>query len=185
MPNPPSLSEALDFGAEDLARNRDGRISPKQRERLQRWGKAARQRALLIFFSAVLAASTAIFWGIRQQITPLLWLGIAIALLNAHFTGLAARYQLRLRADIYNDDSVITLEGMVTRVIQPIGRIRLRSVRIAGRNLPVSQPIFAVIQHEQSYRFYLTRASGYLLAAELLVSHQPPADSNFNNSAPR
>ncbi len=166
MAQPPSLAEALVFDATELAANRAGQLSPEQRERLLCWGLAAWRRALLIFFIAVLAASAAIFWGIRQDFTPLIWLGIAISLLNACFTGLAGRYQLRLRVDIYGDDSVIALEGEVSRVIQPVGRVRLRSLRVAGRNLPLSARAFAAIHHEQPYRLYLTRSTGYLLAAE-------------------
>ena len=171
MSPPPNLAEALEFDATELAANRAGQLSPRQRERLLHWGRTAWQRALLIFLIAVIAASAAIFWGIRQDFIPLIWLGIAISLLNACFTGLAGRYQLRLRVDIYGDDSVVALEGEVSRVIQPIGRVRLRSLRVAGRNLPLSERAFAAIHHQQPYRLYLTRSTSYLLAAEPLATN--------------
>lgn len=181
----PSLAEALEFDGATLDANRAGRLSSSQRERLAAWGRAALWRALLIFLALVALASACIFWGIRQGAPPLAWLGMLIALGNAYFTGLAGRYQMRLRQDIQRPESVTTISGEIARVIQPIGRIRLRGLRVAGRHLPLSKRAFAAFQHGRRYRLYLTRTTGYLLAAELLEAADSSLASKRNNSPPR
>ncbi len=163
-----ALASALDFDAEDLALNRAGQISPRQRQQLRNWGARARRRALIFFVVGILAASLAIFWGIRQDAAALTWLGIVIILINAAATGLAGRYQLRLRADSDGDASVLTLEGEVSRVIQPIGRLRLRYLRVAGRDFPIHARAFATFQSGETYRIHYCRQTGYLLTAEAL-----------------
>lgn len=163
-----SLSEALAFTPAELSANRKGQLSPQQGKCLQQWASAARKRAYIVNLCAILAASLSIFMGIRQDITPLIWLGIAIALINAYFTGLALRYQWRIKSNLSEECPVYSLEGEVSRIIHPIGRLHLRSIRVANRNLPVTDRTFTAFQHQKPYRLYLTRLTDYLLAAERL-----------------
>ena len=161
-----TLAQAIGFTPDDLAVNREGRLSEMQDYRL----RVRRQRAALsgvgLVFIGAFIASGFIFMGRQQSNGILTLLGIGVTLCNAAITGVFARYWLRLNADI-RGGKVNAISGNLVRVVKPVTRRVVNMlIRIDEVELLVSKDVFDAFEHEQRYTLYRTPYTGTLLSAE-------------------
>ncbi len=159
------LMEALNFDTDDLARNREGRLSARQLERLRQ----LRGRSVLIGMGIILligfAAALIVFLSQRNNSPILLLVGIGVTICNAALTGILARNWLRLNADIRAGE-VASVSGSVHHTIRVAGRVAQYLLRVDGIDITVSKPVFLAVAEGKPYRFYRAPASRVLLSAE-------------------
>ena len=168
MTTPPDsapLMSALNFTPEDLAANREGRLSEPQRERL----RAARRRTLRIGIASivvvVLLATTALYFGQVNEAGVLSFVGVALTICGAAVSGVLVRNWYRLTSDLERD-TVQTLAGTVEHTVRVSGRVANYILRIDGQELNVPKPVFLSLQNGGQYRLYRTPAAQVLLAGE-------------------
>jgi hypothetical protein len=164
---PLDLTQALDFTADDLAANREGRLSEAQRTRLQK----LRQRSALIGVGAVvglgLMATIILFLGQGNGSLILNLVGIGVTICNAALAGVLVRSWLRLSADI-NANAVQAISGTITHKLRVTGRSVTYILNVDGEELIVARPIFRAFDEGKGYRLYRTASSRLLLSAEAL-----------------
>jgi hypothetical protein len=162
---PLSLTEALDFTADDLAANREGRLSEAQRTRLQN----LRRRSSLIGVGTVVAlglmATIILFLGQRNDSLILSVVGIGVTICNAALAGGLLRGWLRTGADI-NTNAVQALNGTITHKLRVAGRSVTYILKVNEDELIVARPIFRAFEEGKPYRLYRTVNSHVLLSAE-------------------
>jgi hypothetical protein len=161
-----TLQQALNFTADDLLANREGRLSEMQEYRL----RVRRQRAALIGVALVLAgvfiATLFLFLAQRTSNSILTLVGIGVTLCNAALTGVFARHWMRLNADI-RGGTVLMTEGVLERVVKPVSRrVYNYVVRVGEVEIFVSKDTFDAFQHQQPYTLYRAPYTGTLLSAE-------------------
>lgn len=156
----------LHFDQEDLAFNRQAKLSDNQRDDLMTRRRRTMWVGGVIMILAVLLATTAIFLGRRNDTSLLTIIGIGVTICNAAIIGIFSRYWLRLSNDI-NRGEILVLKGKLERVVRPINRrIAMYTVRIDEVEVTVSKDLFKEFQHGARYRLYRTPYTGILLAAE-------------------
>ncbi len=160
-----TLPETLNFTPDDLAANRDGRLSEAQKERLTRnW-----QRTLWIVIGIVIGcgfgATTLLFLAQQQGSPVLTFLGILVTVINAGIVGLGAQSYLRTSRDI-REARVDTLSGVVSHTIRVSGRVATYILKLDGVPLVVSKPVFFAVEDNKPYRFYRAPTSKTLLSGE-------------------
>ena len=155
----------LQFTQADLQANRQGQLGPDQQQRLQ----TTQQRTLLFggggFFLLALVASLLIFVGQQNASAPLSAAGVLMTIINAILIGTFGRQWMRLSRDL-RSGQIQTLSGPLERVIRPGRQLNNYVLRIEQRDFAVKKDVFKLFQHEAPYAFYLSSASGMLLAAE-------------------
>ena len=163
----PALAELLDFTPDDLAANRQGRLSERQRERL----RAARRRALLsgaaILVLIGLVAAVLLFLGQANGSAILSFVGIGVTICNAALMGVLVRNYARLTADI-DGGLVDALQGSVHHTIRVTGRLATYLLKVDETELSVAKPVFLAIPEGARVRFYRPPAAKTLLCAEIL-----------------
>lgn len=163
LPTAHDLMPLMQFSADDLAANQQGRLGEGQVQRLH----ALQKRILLIgitgFFSFALIATILLYLAASAFILTLL--GILTTLINALFIGIFARQWLQIRRDIQTG-RVETLSGQLERVVKADNRMNNFILRIAGEDFYVKKELFRLFRHETAYNFYRSPAAKVLLAAE-------------------
>lgn len=162
---PMTLMEALDFSPDDVAANREGRVSERQQAKL----RAARRRSVYvgaaILIAVGLAATVLLFLGERNESAILTFVGISVTVCNAVIMSMIVRNWLRLTADI-DSGQVTALEGEVHHTIRVTGRMANYLIRLQGQEVVVSKPAFLAIREGAPYRVYRTPAAKTLLSIE-------------------
>ena len=163
--NERELSEALRFNADDLAANREGRLSDGQRRQLE----GVRQRGALLgglFVVAFdLAAAAMLFLALVNESAILNALGVATVICSAFLVGIIVRNWLRVSADMGNN-AVETISGTLERIVKKIGRANVFVLRIDGQDIAVSEAVFRAFLHQTPYALYRSPRSKVLLSAE-------------------
>jgi len=90
------LSEALQFTEEDIAANREGRLSPAQQARLRRGFRRTLIAGIIGIIVIGLGATTLIFLGQQNNSMVLVVLGIALTVLNAFIVGMPVKVLVSL-----------------------------------------------------------------------------------------
>ena len=161
------LMDALKFTSEDLAANREGRLSESQRARL----RAARRRTVLIGIATVLGvvllATIALYLGQINRTVVLSFVGVALTICGAAVSGVLVRNWYRLTTDL-DRNTVETLAGTVEHTVRVSGQLANYILRIDGRELNVSKPVFLSLKNGGQYRLYRTPTAQVLLAGEMV-----------------
>jgi len=157
---------ALNFTEIDLNANRAGDISLAQAERLRRSWRRTLWVSLIILLLVLIGASLLIYLGQRQGNGIMTLIGIALTVLNAYIMGRLAQARYRLVADLR--PPIVVQDGQVERTLRIVGRGRLYVLKIDGRELLVTRPIFNAFEDKARYRLYRTPASKQILSAERL-----------------
>jgi hypothetical protein len=161
------LKQTLGFTDSDLATNREGHLSARQRERLRQmrlrsiWIGAA--GALVI----ALLATILLFTGGRNDSVILTLAGIGVTICGTAMLGLFTRHWLRLGADL-QDDRVEQVSGMVERTIRVSGRSAQYMLKIGGVEIGLPKDTLKLFEHEASYAIYRTLHGRGLFSAERL-----------------
>lgn len=163
--NQRELRETLHFTADDLAANREGRLSDRQRTQLE----AVRRRGALLggLFVVVfdLAAAALLFLALANSSVILNALGVATVVCSAFLVGILVRNWQRVSADM-QDDAVETLQGTLERIVKKTGRANVFVLRIGGQDIAVSEAVFRSFLHQTPYVLYRSPRSKVLLSAE-------------------
>lgn len=171
--NPPATTAAdlmaqLDFTAADLAANREGQLSPRQIERLQR---LRRRTALLgggLVIALIFVATVFLFLGQQGDSQILTLVGIGVTITNVVLMSLVLRSWLRLGEDLQRAQA-LAISGKVQRVIRASGRrVTHYVLRVGEVSIPVSRDTLKSFEHEAYYRVYRTPFARVLLSAERL-----------------
>ena len=161
-----NLEDALRFNADDLAANREGRLSPSQQERLRR----ASRRTLIVGIIGIVAiglgATTFIYLGQQGNSMILTLIGIALTVVNAGIVGFLIQNRIRWQHDI--TQPVEMQDGIVQRTLRISGRTPTYLLRFEGENLVVNKPTFNAFIDGAVYKLYRTSSSKTLLSAELV-----------------
>ena len=161
------LMAALNFTADDLAANREGRLSEPQRVRL----RAARLRFVPIgvatLLGVVLLATTALYLGQINRAGVLSFVGVALTICGAAVSGVLVRNWYRLATDLERN-TVQTLGGTVEHTVRVSGRVANYILRIDGHELSVPKPVFLSLKNGGQYRLYRTPIAQVLLTGEMV-----------------
>ena len=161
------LMQSMGFTQDDLAANREGRLSEIQHYNLQ----VRRQRSVMIGLALILVAAFVatllIFLGGQDDGSVILVLiGIGVTICSAALTGVFARFWMRLTADI-SDGSVQEYSGKLERVVKPVNRRVVNyMIRVGAAEAFVSKEAFETFEHLLQYRIYRAPHTGALLSAE-------------------
>lgn len=165
IPGVDDLMPLFRFSMADLEMNRAGHLSHNQRERLQ----TLQTRSIMVggvgFLGFAFIATLLIFVGQQNQSVILSFVGVLLTVCNAIFTGMVARYWLRLSADL-RAGTVEMISGELERILRPNRQGNNYIVRVAGKNFPVNKEQFKAFRHEAPYRLYCAVHSGILFSAE-------------------
>ncbi|MCS7071665.1 MAG: hypothetical protein NZM00_09180 [Anaerolinea sp.] len=160
------LMTALNFTEIDLNANRAGDLSLAQAERLRKNWRRTLWVTLPLVIAVLVGASLLIYLGQRQNNGIIAIMGIALTVLNAYIVGRLAQARYRLSADLR--PPLVIQDGQVERTLRIVGRGRLYVLKIDGRELLVTRPIFNAFEDKARYRLYRTPASKQILSAERL-----------------
>ncbi len=161
----PTLAEALNFSDDDLAANRQGRLSEAQKKRLLRGWRRTLWIVITLVILFGLIATIMIFLGQRNSSPILTVIGVIVTIINATIVGLAAQSYLRTSSDV-GAGKIATIDGVVTHTIRVSGRAATYVLKLDAQEIVVPKPVFFAIEDRKSYRFYRAPASKTLLAAE-------------------
>ena len=160
------LPDALHFSEDDIAANRDGRISAEQQARLRRGFRRTLIAAVVGIILIGLGATTLIFLGQQNNSTVLIILGIGLTVLNAIIVGFLVRNRLRLQSDLAKP--VRMQDGIVSRTLRISGRSPTFILKFEGDELIVTRDTFNAFIDGAVYKLYRTAASETLIAAEMV-----------------
>lgn len=163
-PDPARLMAALNFTEIDLNANRTGDISLAQADRLRRTWQRTLATSLAVLIGVGLAAALFLYFGQRQQTFILSFIGIVLTVVNAYVMGRLVQARFRYTGD--RRPPVIVQDGVIERVLRVVGRGRLYLLKIDGRELYVTRPIFNAFEDGKRYRLYRAPASKTILSAE-------------------
>ena len=157
--------EALNFSAADLAANRAGRLSERQKYKLERgW-----RRMLWITIGGVvfvtLGATILLFLGQQNESPILSFIGVLLTIVNAVLIGVGAQSYLRTSRDL-REGRAAELSGVVTHTIRITGRVATYILRVEGQDVVVAKPVFFAVEEGKPYRLYRAPNSKALLSGE-------------------
>lgn len=164
-----TLMQMLDFSFDDLAANRNGKLSEMQHYDL----RVKRRRSILVgvglMFVGVFIASLFIFMGTRNDGSTIATIvGIGLTICTTALLGIYVRHWLRLSADI-SDKTVQITTGTLERVIKPVNRrVMTHIIRVDDVEVVVSKEAFDVFAHKLQHTIYTTKHTKQLLSAELV-----------------
>lgn len=165
---PPSLAEALQFSDDELALNRDGQLSERQRDELFSVAHEIRSSELLIYLVAAFVAAVIILDGVRRgdtvssRIAILGVLGAIVYLISAMIHRYMARYQLDA------DDTVAAIQGHVSLDIRQSSNNAIYMMNISGVEFNLSKEAFFAFKNGDPYALYYVPRTRRLLSAEWL-----------------
>jgi hypothetical protein len=160
------LTSALGFTADELAANRENRLSTAQEERLRH----AARRLLVIGIGGIivigLGAAVLIFIAQQNNSAILFLIGVVLTIVNAAIVGLLVQNRLRSQSDL--TQPVRTQEGIVHRTLRISGRTPTYILRIGNEQIIVNKPTFNAFIDGAVYKLYRTAGSKALISAELV-----------------
>src|SRR5262249_33021490 len=136
-----SLTDALNFSPEDLEANRAGRLSEAQKARLTRGWRRTLWILIGLVIVLLLAATTFLFVGRRNDLPVLSVVGVILTVINAGVVGLGAQGYLRTSNDL-KSGQVVTISGMVSHTIRVSGRVATYILKVGDQNVVVSRLVF-------------------------------------------
>ncbi|MEO0563579.1 MAG: hypothetical protein AAF125_15835 [Chloroflexota bacterium] len=163
------LAEALNFTEADLAANRDGKISERQRGFII----VDRQKNILlgaaIVGALVFAVTGLLYLGNANSNGILQVLGIVLLVITTSLSWFFAFNWRRMTYDLRTND-VEMIEGEAQHVMRQVGRAQAGSIRIGDTvEVPAdSLDTFRAFAPGATYRLYRTAYTGRLLSAEPL-----------------
>ncbi len=176
--SPPPLSTVLKFNDDDLAANRDGYMTVRQRSRLQQETRRFVQKhvavglSILLFFGCLLVIlfQSASISQINLMTICTLILGITLTLAQPGFLFYKALGRRRaVRADLYKGSVAVT-EGLVALTIYQRGRYSGLEISVGGEAFKVDSDVFVAFKNGEPYAIYYAPHSRTLLAAERIES---------------
>ena len=160
-----ALADALGFSDQDLAANRDGRLSETQKARLTRGWRRTLWILIAVVIGFGLVATILLFVAQRNNSPILTVIGILVTVINATIVGLGAQSYLRTSSDIHGE-RVTAISGVVSHTIRVSGRVATYVLKLDGQEVVVSKPVFFAVEDGKAYHLYRAPASKTLLAAE-------------------
>ncbi len=164
------LMAALQFTSDDLAANRAGKLSDRQRERLRRSGRSIFYAAVGLALALSIGAALLIYLGQRNESPILRLVGVALTVINAVVLAVGVGSGLRLRADL-RAGQVVAVSGVVRRVVRVSGRSAAYVLAVelpqGTLRLNVSKAVFNSFQDGVRYHLYRTLSARLLVAAEV------------------
>jgi hypothetical protein len=160
-----SLTDALNFSAEDLQANREGRLSEAQKYRLTRGWRRTLWIEIGLVIVLTLGATTLIFVAQRSDLPLLNVIGILMTIINAGIVGLGAQSYLRTSSDLKNG-KVATISGVVSHTIRVSGRVATYILKVDHQAVVVSRLVFFAVEDGKAYHLYRAPSSKTLLSAE-------------------
>lgn len=160
------LTDALHFSEDDIAANRDSRLSSGQQVRLRRGFRRTLIAGVVGIILIGLVATMLIFLGQQNNSTVLVIMGIALTVLNAAILGLLVRSRLRLQSDLAKP--VRMQDGIVSRTLRISGRSPTYILKFEGDDLIVNKNTFNAFIDGAVYKLYRTAATKTLIAAEMV-----------------
>lgn len=160
------LSQLLNFTPDDLAMNREGKLSEMQDYRLRVRRRRTEVLGVMLVLGSAFIASVCIYLGNRNDSPIMTLVGISITICSAALTGVFVRFWLRVNEDI-RSGKVLIHSGTLERVLKPVNRrIVTYIIRVDQAEVAVDKETFIAFEHGASYRIYRAPYSGSLLAAE-------------------
>ncbi|MBC7812832.1 MAG: hypothetical protein H7175_16875 [Burkholderiales bacterium] len=163
--NEHELREALRFTVDDLAANREGRLSERQHTQLETGRRRGALLGGLFVVAFDLVAALLLFLALANGSAILNALGVATVICSAFLVGILVRNWQRVTADM-QDDAVETVQGTLERIVKKIGRANVFVLRIGGQDIAVSEAVFRSFLHQTPYALHRSPRSKVLLSAE-------------------
>jgi hypothetical protein len=157
------LARVHRFGPEDLARNRNGQLSARQKARLARSALG-----FGLFGAGALAFMGFGSWGMALDDDPGKWIGIGVLLLiGVILGGLMAGLSLQLLRDAAQG-SVKQAQGVVRRSMRSSGKSTSYYYHVEQKQFSVSAAAYAALPLDQAFRVYYTPRSRRIVGMEPL-----------------
>lgn len=166
---PPSLADALQFSDDELALNRDGQLSDRQRDDLLSVAHQIRSFELLVYLAAAIVAVLVILDGIRRgdtlssRVVMLGVLGVIVYGLEMVIQRYTSRYRLDAQAE-----RIATRQGQVLLDIRQSSNSANYMVSVSGEKFNVARDAFFAFKNGDPYVLYYAPRSRRLLSAEPL-----------------
>jgi hypothetical protein len=160
------LSSALGFTADDLAANREGRLSAAQQERLRRASRRFLVIGIISIIAIGLGAAVLIFIAQQNNSAILYLIGVVLTIVNAAIVGLLVQNRLRSQSDLSHPVRVD--EGIVNRTLRISGRTPAYILKLKDERIIVNKPTFNAFIEGAVYRLYRAASSKAVLSAELV-----------------
>ena len=159
------MMTALKFTTDDLAANREGRLSAAQRVRLRRDRRRAVWIGVALVVVVVLVATALLYAGQVNGTPVLTFIGVAVTVCSAVVSGMLVRNWYRLTSDL-DGGMVQVLAGTMQHTVRVTGRVAVYVLKIDGHELTVTKSVFLSLRNGGDYRLYRTPAARVLLSAE-------------------
>jgi hypothetical protein len=162
-----TLMDVLQFTADDLAANREGHLSDRQRAYLDIDRRKNGILGAVLVVALVFAVATLLFVGLRDENTILTVLGGLLLMVNIALSLFFALNWVRMSYDLRTDATEI-IEGAAQHVVRQAGKAKAASVRI-GETVEVPTTdveAFKAFEPGATYRLYRTTHTGRLLSVE-------------------
>ncbi|MEL6268457.1 MAG: hypothetical protein AAFV33_16330 [Chloroflexota bacterium] len=163
------LMRELRFTEDDLAANRDGHLSDRQRDYIRT--DSQKNMLLGIAIVAVLVVSTAalLFVGIQNGNRILQGLGVVLLFCNTGASLIFGLNRVRSSYDLRTNE-VTVIEGEAQHVVRQFGRAQAGSVRIGDIvEVATSPEAFKAFEPGQTYRLYRSLHTKRILSVEPLT----------------
>ncbi|MDZ4769465.1 MAG: hypothetical protein SGJ24_10075 [Chloroflexota bacterium] len=161
----PTLDTALKFTADDLARNRAGRLSDSQTARLQMTWRLMRTVVIVGLLAVGLFATVFLYFGGETGNLSLTIVGVGLTLLNAAIMGVGANRYLRIQRDL-REGVVGVLEGTLRHTIRINRSAKTYILDVGGERLVVPRDLFNAFEEGAPYRLYRAPYTKILFSAE-------------------
>jgi len=170
---PAALMHELKFDANDLAANRDGQLSQRQRDYLE---LDRRKNAIVggaVVVALVLASGVMLFIGFVNENLILQGLAMVLIVCNTAATTLFSLEYLKMRSDL-RTDGIDVVEGEAQHVVRQLGRAQAGSIRVGEVvEIPTDDvETFKAFEPGAQYRLYRTARTHRLLSVERIEDGQ-------------
>lgn len=158
---------ALNFTADDLAANRAGHLSDRQRAYLTLDRRKNAILGAVVEAALVVSVTALLFVGLRDANTILTVLGGMLLLLNTALSLFFVLNWVRTSNDLKTGETE-TVEGPAQHVVRQAGQVQAASVRIGDTvEVPTADvEAFKAFEPGAVYRLYRTTHTRRLLSAE-------------------
>ena len=166
----PDLAYGLNFTPEDLAANREGYMTKKQRVYLGNQRSLWMSAIVLAVIACPILSTYAIWNGIQIHDSTSSRVGIIalICVVTGGFAIYAATRRRIYNADVYKGNVSMT-EGSIVLDVDSGGRRVEYYVGIGNRNYRISKSAFLAFKNHNEYRLYYAPNSRIVLSAEPMV----------------
>jgi hypothetical protein len=162
-----TLMTALSFTADDLAANREGHLSDRQRAYLDIDRRKNGILGTVMVVALVFAVTALLFVGLRDGNLILTVLGGVLLVVNITLSLFFTLNWVRMSYDLRTDTTEV-IEGAAQHVVRQAGKAKAASVRI-GETIEVPTgdvDTFKAFEPGVTYRLYRTTHTGRLLSVE-------------------